>query len=126
MNFKREKIKKFFEKKNPKQINEFIKVVKINNIFLLLIFFKEKNNIEPIIFPKDENRKNKPKLKSDISKWLFISKEEEGKSPEDMFINIIQKSKIQYTNIRMLLYKINLFSSPNKFDFLLLIFFSNF
>ena len=68
INFNNEKIKKFFEKKNPKQIAELINVIAINNIFLLLIFFKVKNNKEPIILPKEENKKNKPKLKSDISK----------------------------------------------------------
>ena len=50
------------------QISELIEEIIINNIFLLLIFFKVKNNIEPAIFPKEEKRKNKPKLKSEISK----------------------------------------------------------
>jgi hypothetical protein len=67
-NFSNEKIKKFFDKKNPIQIREFIEEIIINKIFLLLIFFKVKNKIEPEIFSKDEKRKNRPKLKSEISK----------------------------------------------------------
>jgi hypothetical protein len=48
-------------KKNPKQTPELIKATNINNIFLLLIFLIAKNNKDPIIFPKEENKKNKPK-----------------------------------------------------------------
>jgi hypothetical protein len=48
-------------KKNPKQTPELIKATSINNIFLLLIFLRAKNNKDPIIFPKEENKKNKPK-----------------------------------------------------------------
>ena len=68
INFNNEKIKKFFDKKNPIQIRELIEEIIINKIFRLLIFFKVKNKIEPDIFPKDEKRKNRPKLKSEISK----------------------------------------------------------
>jgi hypothetical protein len=42
--------------------------MKISNIFLLFIFLKEKKRREPNIFPKEENKKNKPNLKSDIDK----------------------------------------------------------
>ena len=78
-----------------KYIIELKKAMLINNIFLLFNLLTTKKSKEPIIFPIEENKKNRPNLKSSIWRLFFISIDEEVKSPADIFINKMKSNKVQ-------------------------------